>query len=209
MSATGAHVLWCDSPSLGLVGAAKAIYLKIGRIEIVTFRVTLYRCPPRFLPALRPAHRLYFRLPPGGQVCQDPERNTLASVLRVCGDAALLTVRATAPRRAAAEPRCRKRGAASRCPSRRLAARAVVPGVWRAAVEHEVRRQRPGAGRARCAGGRRLAAMRRPLAHTRRAVVGALPGFGWWPIKAFRPCALLTESGKPYQRCEDGGGPHP
>ena len=30
--------------------------------------------------------------------------------------------------------------------------------------------------------------------------MGAIPGFGWWPIKAYRPCPNYTKSGKTYQR---------
>ena len=30
--------------------------------------------------------------------------------------------------------------------------------------------------------------------------MGSLPGFGWWPIKAYRPCPNFVESGKQYQR---------
>jgi hypothetical protein len=31
--------------------------------------------------------------------------------------------------------------------------------------------------------------------------LGAMPGFGWWPIKAYRPCTALTEAGLDYTRC--------
>ena len=30
--------------------------------------------------------------------------------------------------------------------------------------------------------------------------MGAVPGFGWWPIKAYRPCPNYTNSGNTYQR---------
>ncbi|GFR47593.1 hypothetical protein Agub_g9327, partial [Astrephomene gubernaculifera] len=30
--------------------------------------------------------------------------------------------------------------------------------------------------------------------------MGALPGFGWWPIKAYKPCPALTEAGLEYTR---------
>lgn len=30
--------------------------------------------------------------------------------------------------------------------------------------------------------------------------LGSLPGFGWWPIKAYRPCGKATEKGIRYQR---------
>ncbi|WZN62732.1 hypothetical protein HKI87_06g42740 [Chloropicon roscoffensis] len=30
--------------------------------------------------------------------------------------------------------------------------------------------------------------------------MGSIPGFGWWPIKAYRPCPAYTEAGKTYQR---------
>ena len=30
--------------------------------------------------------------------------------------------------------------------------------------------------------------------------IGSVPGFGWWPIKAYRPCTNFIESGKTYQR---------
>ncbi|KAL3697860.1 hypothetical protein R1sor_011936 [Riccia sorocarpa] len=30
--------------------------------------------------------------------------------------------------------------------------------------------------------------------------IGAVPGFGWWPIKAFRPCPAFVESGGKYRR---------
>ncbi|QDZ18166.1 hypothetical protein HOP50_01g06690 [Chloropicon primus] len=30
--------------------------------------------------------------------------------------------------------------------------------------------------------------------------IGSVPGFGWWPIKAYRPCPNFTASGKTYQR---------
>jgi hypothetical protein len=30
--------------------------------------------------------------------------------------------------------------------------------------------------------------------------IGAVPGFGWWPIKAYRPCPKLAERGMSYQR---------
>ncbi len=31
--------------------------------------------------------------------------------------------------------------------------------------------------------------------------VGALPGLGWWPIKAYKPCDNLTQAGLEYTRC--------
>lgn len=30
--------------------------------------------------------------------------------------------------------------------------------------------------------------------------IGALPGFAWWPIKAYRPCPALAEAGLTYTR---------
>lgn len=30
--------------------------------------------------------------------------------------------------------------------------------------------------------------------------LGAVPGFQWWPIKAYRPCPRLDEAGVEYQR---------
>ena len=30
--------------------------------------------------------------------------------------------------------------------------------------------------------------------------LGAVPGFGWWPIKAYRPCPALSEAGIDYVR---------
>ena len=30
--------------------------------------------------------------------------------------------------------------------------------------------------------------------------MGSIPGFGWWPIKAYRPCPNYLESGKKYER---------
>ena len=30
--------------------------------------------------------------------------------------------------------------------------------------------------------------------------LGALPGFGWWPIKAYRPCPALESAGGQYTR---------
>lgn len=30
--------------------------------------------------------------------------------------------------------------------------------------------------------------------------LGAVPGFGWWPIKAYRPCNMLGEAGVEYVR---------
>ncbi|CAM6128924.1 unnamed protein product [Calypogeia fissa] len=30
--------------------------------------------------------------------------------------------------------------------------------------------------------------------------IGAVPGFGWWPIRAFRPCPAFIETGGRYQR---------
>ncbi|GIL59132.1 hypothetical protein Vafri_14053 [Volvox africanus] len=30
--------------------------------------------------------------------------------------------------------------------------------------------------------------------------MGALPGFGWWPIKAYKPCPALYEAGLEYTR---------
>ena len=30
--------------------------------------------------------------------------------------------------------------------------------------------------------------------------IGAVPGFKWWPIKAYRPCPRLAEAGMAYQR---------
>lgn len=29
--------------------------------------------------------------------------------------------------------------------------------------------------------------------------IGAVPGFGWWPIKAYRPCPKATAAGVQYQ----------
>lgn len=31
--------------------------------------------------------------------------------------------------------------------------------------------------------------------------LGAVPGFGWWPIKAYRPCDNLGRAGVEYTRC--------
>lgn len=31
--------------------------------------------------------------------------------------------------------------------------------------------------------------------------LAAIPGFGWWPIKAYRPCAGLSQAGMDYVRC--------
>lgn len=31
--------------------------------------------------------------------------------------------------------------------------------------------------------------------------LGAVPGFGWWPIKAYRPCPGLEQAGIEYVRC--------
>ena len=31
--------------------------------------------------------------------------------------------------------------------------------------------------------------------------IGAVPGFRWWPIKAYRPCPGLADSGRGYTRC--------
>ncbi|KAG2482179.1 hypothetical protein HYH03_018878 [Edaphochlamys debaryana] len=30
--------------------------------------------------------------------------------------------------------------------------------------------------------------------------MGAVPGFGWWPIKAYKPCSALNEAGLDYVR---------
>lgn len=30
--------------------------------------------------------------------------------------------------------------------------------------------------------------------------LGAVPGFGWWPIKAYRPCPNLEKAGVDYVR---------
>lgn len=30
--------------------------------------------------------------------------------------------------------------------------------------------------------------------------LAALPGFGWWPIKAYRPCSALSAAGMDYVR---------
>eukprot|EP00245_Coleochaete_scutata_P007475 TRINITY_DN22895_c0_g1_i1.p1 TRINITY_DN22895_c0_g1~~TRINITY_DN22895_c0_g1_i1.p1 ORF type:complete len:171 (-),score=20.95 TRINITY_DN22895_c0_g1_i1:41-553(-) len=30
--------------------------------------------------------------------------------------------------------------------------------------------------------------------------LGAVPGFGWWPIKAYRPCPMFIDAGGKYQR---------
>ncbi len=30
--------------------------------------------------------------------------------------------------------------------------------------------------------------------------MGALPGFGWWPLKAYRPCPAQAEAGLSYSR---------
>ena len=30
--------------------------------------------------------------------------------------------------------------------------------------------------------------------------LAALPGFGWWPIKAYRPCSGLSQAGMDYVR---------
>ncbi|KAF6266592.1 hypothetical protein COO60DRAFT_1632685 [Scenedesmus sp. NREL 46B-D3] len=30
--------------------------------------------------------------------------------------------------------------------------------------------------------------------------LGAVPGFGWWPIKAYRPCPGLSSAGMEYVR---------
>jgi hypothetical protein len=30
--------------------------------------------------------------------------------------------------------------------------------------------------------------------------IGAVPGFGWWPIKAYRPCGKAVEAGIQYRR---------
>ena len=30
--------------------------------------------------------------------------------------------------------------------------------------------------------------------------MGSLPGFGWWPIKAYRPCPNFVQSGQQYKR---------
>lgn len=34
--------------------------------------------------------------------------------------------------------------------------------------------------------------------------MGALPGFGWWPIKAYKPCPALNEAGLEYTRKGQG-----
>ena len=31
--------------------------------------------------------------------------------------------------------------------------------------------------------------------------LATVPGFGWWPIKAYRPCPKLDEAGLEYTRC--------
>ena len=31
--------------------------------------------------------------------------------------------------------------------------------------------------------------------------IGAVPGFDWWPIKAYRPCPALAQAGVSYTRC--------
>jgi hypothetical protein len=31
--------------------------------------------------------------------------------------------------------------------------------------------------------------------------LAAIPGFGWWPIKAYRPCPGLSSAGVDYVRC--------
>ena len=31
--------------------------------------------------------------------------------------------------------------------------------------------------------------------------MGAVPGFSWWPIKAYRPCPALLSAGFAYKRC--------
>ena len=30
--------------------------------------------------------------------------------------------------------------------------------------------------------------------------LGVVPGFGWWPIKAYRPCPAFVEAGGRYKR---------
>lgn len=30
--------------------------------------------------------------------------------------------------------------------------------------------------------------------------LGAIPGFGWWPIKAYRPCGKASAAGIRYRR---------
>lgn len=39
--------------------------------------------------------------------------------------------------------------------------------------------------------------------------MGALPGFGWWPIKAYKPCPALFEAGLEYERWAGAGVPLP
>lgn len=34
--------------------------------------------------------------------------------------------------------------------------------------------------------------------------IGAVPGFGWWPIKAYRPCGKAADAGVTYQRKGQG-----
>jgi len=34
--------------------------------------------------------------------------------------------------------------------------------------------------------------------------IGAVPGFSWWPIKAYRPCGKATSAGIAYQRKGQG-----
>lgn len=34
--------------------------------------------------------------------------------------------------------------------------------------------------------------------------IGAVPGFGWWPIKAYRPCGKAVDAGVTYQRKGQG-----
>ena len=34
--------------------------------------------------------------------------------------------------------------------------------------------------------------------------IGAVPGFSWWPIKAYRPCGKATSAGIQYQRKGQG-----
>lgn len=36
--------------------------------------------------------------------------------------------------------------------------------------------------------------------------IGSVPGFGWWPIKAYRECPQASKRGIAYRRCETNGG---
>jgi hypothetical protein len=33
--------------------------------------------------------------------------------------------------------------------------------------------------------------------------LAAVPGFGWWPIKAYKPCPGLSQAGMDYVRCAE------